>query len=343
MILSSVNIKNNYVKPFGNKNSNNNVLQNQSAQKNVTESMNPLKRMEIQERANAKQGNSVIEQSLYYSNQLRATRMQQKSTTLEKKKLQYNFKKVSSQILRSKTSVSARKAVQAASREVTRLKRLKSNGDYDEEELQLAIDHAKSMERVAKKKVKHLEQEEMVERHGKGTFVEYEDEKEEEIRAEDRVEYTEPEDMERMLTEAALSEGEIDEEVFSELSLEDMESLESMEEISMAMSDMLEQMYDSMSELMEELDLSELSESMFAPDPNMPEEDLKLFKQKHRNKEMKEITKADMDYLKGLMEHNQKQMESGGVQLSSGSADFSGAIAAAPTVDPGGGGVNVIV
>ena len=71
--------------------------------------------------------------------------------------------------------MSARRAVQAAKREISRLKRLKGSGEYDEEEVQLAIDHAKAMEKVAKKKANHLEQEEMIERNGKGLAVDLEE------------------------------------------------------------------------------------------------------------------------------------------------------------------------
>ena len=43
-----------------------------------------------------------------------------------------------------------------------RLKRQKQNSDSDSEEIDAAIAHAQAMERVAKKKAKHLEEEEMV-------------------------------------------------------------------------------------------------------------------------------------------------------------------------------------
>ena len=86
-----------------------------------SESGESLRQLEYQERANANSTKSVVDQSISYADQLRASRTKAKQTSLEKKKLQYNFKKISSQIIRSKTSVTARKAVQAAKREIMRL------------------------------------------------------------------------------------------------------------------------------------------------------------------------------------------------------------------------------
>ena len=142
--------------------------QNNHAQKDFTEDEYSLRKQEYAQRLQEKNKGSVVDQAMTYADQLKTSRTKAKETALEKKKLQYNFKKISSQIVRSKNSVSARKAVQSAKREIMRLKRLKANGEYDEEEVQLAIDHAKAMEKVAKKKVAHLEQEEMVERAHKG-------------------------------------------------------------------------------------------------------------------------------------------------------------------------------
>lgn len=55
----------------------------------------------------------------------------------------------------------ARLAAAQARREILRLKSQKQSGKYDNEELEAAIEHAKAMERVAKKKARHLEEEEM--------------------------------------------------------------------------------------------------------------------------------------------------------------------------------------
>lgn len=283
---------------------------------------------------------SVVEQSVSYADQLRALRKKTKEVSTQKKKLQYNFKKISSQIVRSKNSISARKAVQAAKREIARLKRLKGSGEYDDEELQLAIDHAKSMEKVAKKKVSHLEQEEMVERAHKGYGAALEEIEEKKQEAESN-EDENAEESEELIDPS--QELEIDEEYVPgydyqyemqiameeyqqqmqyemEISMEEyqQQAQNMMNEISenaeemadntnQAMSDMMDEFNDQMQEMMEDMDLTELAESLYAPDPNMSEEDLKMLKIKHRTKEMKEIAEADKEYLKGMIEHEKEK------------------------------------
>lgn len=292
---------------------------------------------------------SVVEQSVSYADQLKASRKKSKEISNEKKKLQYSFKKISSQIIRSKNSVSARSAVQAAKREVMRLKRLRNTGEYDDEELQLAIDHAKSMEQVARKKAVHLEQEEMVERHQKGfgaALEEIEDKKKED-EAENPEELEELEDSEAQIAAENVGEYNVDPQYIPEMDLQ-YELQQSLEELlaenqyeleemmasiaenteqvadasSQSMTEMIDQMNQAMSEMMEDLDLTELSETLYAPDPNMSEDDLKMLKIKHRAKEMKEIAEADKEYLKGLMEH-EKSKAAGSSAISAGSTSPS--------------------
>ena len=111
--------------------------------------------------ANSLGQESIVTSTLSYSEALRNQRQQTKNTTLALKKLKYQFKNISSKILRSKTSQAAKQAAGQARREVLRLKRQKQSGNYDDEEIEAAINHAKAMERVAKKKAKHLEEEDM--------------------------------------------------------------------------------------------------------------------------------------------------------------------------------------
>ena len=310
-------------------------------------SADSIRKFESQDRLNNKKTQSVVDQSMAYAQKLSASRAKTEKSSLEKKKLQYSFKKISSQIIRSKTSVSARKAVQAAKREINRLKRLKANGEYDEEEVQLAIDHAKAMEKVAKKKVSHLEQEEMIERHGQGISGQMEEieEKQEESKEDSKEESMEelsegdiPEDeayeiqesMEDYQYEMALQQQEMQD------AMEEQQEI-SAEELSAGADDMMDQLMDAMDEMMEDMDLTELAESTFAPDPNMSEDDLKMLKIKHRYKELKEIAEADKEYLKGVMEHEKSKAASGisgamgGSSPSSASAVFK---ADAPIVHP---------
>ena len=116
--------------------------------------------------ANSWGQDSIVTSTLSYSESLRNQRQQTKNTTLALKKLKYQFKSISSKILRSKTSQASKQAAGQARREIMRLKRQKQNSDSDSEEIDAAIAHAQAMERVAKKKAKHLEEEEMVKAAG---------------------------------------------------------------------------------------------------------------------------------------------------------------------------------
>ena len=104
----------------------------------------------------------IFESNQNYIDSIREARVKNSKTLTELKKLRYNFKAISAQILRSKTSTAAKAAVGKARAEVIRLKRMRQSGQYDEEELQYAIAHAMAMERVAKKKARHLQEEEMI-------------------------------------------------------------------------------------------------------------------------------------------------------------------------------------
>lgn len=296
-----------------------------------------MRKLESQHREAQKQ-TSVVNQGISYAQSLQASRTKAKEAALQKKKLQYSYKKISSQILLSKTSTSARSAASAAKREVMRLKRLRGNEDYDQEELEISIEHAKSMERVARKKVHHLQQEEMIERTGKGSSEEIEKGEEE---SDDRTEDSEDNkidpdsdtgnsdisgeayrDYSAEMAANAQYLMELQEEYQYELEEaqeEMMEGLEEMQELASenteAMSDlneeMMAQMEQAMKDMMEELDLTELAETLTAPDPNMSEDDLKMLKIKHRNKEMKDIVKADADYLKAVFDKHEADKNKG--------------------------------
>jgi len=243
-------------------------------------------------------GNSIISSSMGYSEQLKAQRESNKNTALEKKKLHYQFKDISSQIIRSKSSASARKAVGAARRELLRLKQQKNSGKYDDEEIEAAITHAKAMERVARKKVKHLEEEEMLRATG-GLCADVEVEEEETLK----------------------KENGLDENDLENFSLEDMEALfAQMQDMS---SELMDEMEEGMQDMLEEMGLDELSDSLMAAKGDMDPEDFKMMKIKHRCKEMKEMVEADSKYLKAIFDHYEK-MKSGGASMpSSGGSSAS--------------------
>ena len=199
--------------------------------------------------------NSMFSSTQSYGEALRTQRQQAKNTSLSLKKLKYQFKNLSTKILRSKTSLAAKQVAGQARREVLRLKSKKQSGDYDSEEIQAAIDHAKAMERVARKKARHLEEEEMAK-----------------------------------CTGGPCAGSRIDEE--EKLSGEDTKTAK---------------------ENQKELD--DAQESM---DPA----DLKMMKIKHRNKEMKDMVKADAEYLKAVIDRLEKMKSGGVIPMNTGSLSF---------------------
>ena len=75
--------------------------------------------------------------------------------------------------------------------------------------------------------------------------------------------------------------------------------------------DLSQELFDEMSEelqnLMSDLGLDELNDSLLASKRDMDPADLKEMKIKHRNREMKEIVKADNEYLKAYFKYLEKQ------------------------------------
>lgn len=212
----------------------------------------------------------------------------------KKKRLQYNFKQISAQIMRSKTSGSASQAVSKARQQVAMLQRNAKNGDYDENELRNAIIHAQKMERIAQKRVKHLKQEEALERNDPAYASAVEEE----------------------LQGAAI--GALDEEAVLEMSEEDLKKL-------------MEDLQEAVEEAIQESDMewadseAELALAKIASD-NMDEADLELLKKKHRSDELREIMEADMKYLKAVFDKlaKEKQEASSGISRDFGEAQNPG-------------------
>lgn len=238
-----------------------------------------------------KNGAGILSSTLNYGENLKAKRQQLKDASLEVKKLKYQFKNLSAQIMRSKTSASARQVVGQAKREVLRLKQEKQRGGSDSEELEAAINHAKAMERVARKKVKHLEEEELAK--ACGVCADYN--VEEEIKkSEDR-------------ENSDFSEDDLNEEGSEEDSLKAVFQDFSPEEwFEDEMQALMDDFSEEMQALLEDMGLEELSESLEVVKGDMDPADLRMMKIKHRNKEMKEIVKADSEYLKAYFEHLEK-------------------------------------
>ena len=299
--------------------------------------------------ANSWSQDSIVTSSLSYSEALRNQRQQTKNTTLALKKLKYQFKNISSKILRSKTSQAAKQAAGQARREVLRLKRQKQSGNYDDDEIQAAIDHAKAMERVAKKKAKHLEEEELAKAAG-GICQGEKVCTDEEERTSDTDQNTDPEAKEELPCEASDAQTDMDLEQYDYPQLDQflLQTSDFMVEMGDFTSEMIQELSDSMRDIMDEMGMDELSDTMLSVKKDIDPADLKMMKIKHRNKEMKEIVKADAEYLKAVFDRLEKMKDNpvipsgGGVSLSAGysgtsfSADAAGIgaqVAPAPVID----------
>ena len=302
--------------------------------------------------ANSWGQDSIVTSSLSYSESLRNQRQQTKNTTLALKKLKYQFKNISSKILRSKTSQAAKQAAGQARREVLRLKRQKQNSDSDSEEIEAAIAHAQAMERVAKKKAKHLEEEEMVKAAGG-------------IWQGDRICEEETKDVQDAEAENAQNEEEMSaegsaDEVSGDLSayeyaadsydISDYIDLgidafyaqtgDFMSEMSDFTSEMMQEMSDSLRDLMEEMGLDGLSDNAVSVNREMDPADLKMMKIKHRNKEMKDIVKADVEYLKAVFNHLEKMKDNVVIPTGNAGAVSSGMTGTSFSADAVGVGVS---
>ena len=77
-----------------------------------------------------------------------------------KKRLPYSFKQLSREIRDVKTSVSARPLVTSIQAKLSWLYKKLRSGEYGDSEITAAILHAAAMEKIAKRKVRHLEEEE---------------------------------------------------------------------------------------------------------------------------------------------------------------------------------------
>ena len=243
-----------------------------------------------------------------YSELLRTQRTKAKDVSGKLKKLKYHYKDISSKIMRSKTSAMARQVVSQAKREVLRLKREKQSGKYDSEEIDAAIVHAKAMERIARKKVKHLEEEEMAKACG-GLCADSQisDERTEEEQEKDRtsIDELEREELqhEDMQQEEAQQEELLNEETIEPITISEMNA-SVLEDLSQ---ELFYEMSEELQDLMSELGLDELNDSLLAAKRDMDPADLKEMKIKHRNREMKEIVKADNEYLKAYFKYLEKQ------------------------------------
>ncbi|MDE6405309.1 MAG: hypothetical protein K2M20_06630 [Lachnospiraceae bacterium] len=195
-----------------------------------------------------------------------AIRIQKNKANQKKKKLNYNYKKISRQITMNNTSTGARRVITKAREEVVSLLRKQMSGKYDETDIRHAIIHARKMERIARRKKKHLEEEEKAKATGKGLVEQggSSDENEQMKKLEESMENLKEEELERM-----------------------QELMEEYERL--------------MQELEETSGINDImKEYMGATEQEMSPEEVDQLRKKHRADEMKDIVEADMKYLKAM-------------------------------------------
>ncbi len=213
-----------------------------------------------------------------------------RSQIVKKKKLPYSFKEISTRLLKTKKSGNAHQVLLSARQKVASLRLMYKGGVYDDDEVYAALLHAQAIARVAKKRMRHLEEEERAEK--KGGFCEA--------------------DLEEKTDEA------VDKQV--QAAEEEQEKAErDMQRMRQLMEQYERMMREAMKELPQLENMDELSEEMgIDGEVSMDPEDLELMKKKHRADELREIMEADMKYLKFMFDKLEKEKQSN----SSGS--FSG-------------------
>lgn len=229
-----------------------------------------------------------------------------KSVPKKTKRLNYNFKEISAMILQTKTSGSARQVAARAKGKVALLRQRLKGGEYDDKELESAIIHAEKMERIARKKMRHLQEEEMAGRGGP-CFGELEEECED-IQPEEE-EQEEELETDRRQQEAMLQKRQ--------------------QEIQQEMQRMMREMEQAQREFEQEMaelsELDELSDVLSGGvSRDMDPEELDELKKKHRLDEQREIMEADMVYLKALFYKLAQEKQQGSSGCGSGVGNSSG-------------------
>ena len=94
--------------------------------------------------------------------------------------------------------------------------------------------------------------------------------------------------------------------------------------------DMISEITRGMEDMLDAIEeLNDLMNELVSSPADMEPEDIDAMKIKHRNKEMKEITKADAEYLKAMFEHFEKVKSSGDMIMTGEGASFGGSTEAA--------------
>lgn len=226
------------------------------------------------------------------------------------KKLQYNFKRLSNQIMRTKTSISAKQLTTKTKFQIADLRMKLISGDYDYVEIHNALAHAEKIARVAKKRLKNLQEEENLEKLGRKGMTDPEEMK------------TDKEEDDEIIDTTGMSQDEI-----KELVKELQEELEKLE--------------DDLEEAMKSQDLME--EFIQGSSRQMDPKDLEMLKKKHRADELRDIMKADMEYLKALFDKLSREKESAASGLGNDSSDSDDSSGCSSGVSLQLGGIDIPV
>ena len=225
--------------------------------------------------------------------------------TPKKNKPKYNYKLISAAILRAKTPSSASMAAMKARKKLGELLQSVNTDGSSDPDIRAAIIHVKKMELIAKRKEKHLEQEQLADQGLSST-------------GEDKTEETLDEDKGMELEESIAGEfDEVTSQIEEELSNLSQEMAEkAMEEFTELTMEMLKSAQKIMEEEMPALE-------GFEDVSHMSQEDVEELKRKHRNDELRDITKADMDYLKAKFYRLQQEKAMAGAKGLSFENSFS--------------------
>lgn len=209
------------------------------------------------------------------------------------KRLRYNFKRLSNQIMQAKSSVNAKQLSTKSKFQIADLRLKLASGDYDYTEIHNALKHAERISRVAKKKMKHLQEEEYYQKTG-GKLAAQEDQ-----------------------------ELEEDSEGYTDIDTSGM-SQEEMERLMEQLQEEMEKIEKELEEAMNSRDF--LDEFMQGFRDEMSPKDLETLKKKHRAEEMRDIMEADLEYLKSFFNKLSKEKEEGSLGSSDSSSESSGNI-----------------
>lgn len=215
------------------------------------------------------------------------------SQVVVKKRLPYSFKEISTRLLKTKKSGNAHQVLISARQKAVSLRLMYKGGVYDDDEVLAALMHAQAIVRVAKKREKHLQEEERAEKKiGKdGVFCEA--------------------DLEEKTEEASSRQihKEEREQTKAKMDLQRMQKL--MEQYERMMQEAMKELeqLDNMDALSEELGID--------GEVSMDPEDLELMKKKHRADEMRAIVEADMKFLKFMFDKLEKERQSNNNSISS--------------------------